>query len=331
MRSPATRFSAAMRSARVTGRRPWPAARQALCRRRPRRRRRGAAAPRGRCRFGGRVCGLLRRQAELLGVGRQEHVGAHRLQRGEGAAVVVGDPRVLRPPGDAVQAHAERALVHDVQRAAALRRAPGPGGVAGAVAGRQVRGQGLAAEADRVAVVQHAVDVDGLEAHRRVALLADVGPGLELVDVAVHGGELRAGVALELRHAARVIEVGVAVQQPAHLMRVVAEGADVLLHLRREARHAHVDQDQAVARGDKERADARAADLVDVADHVERRGGRAPRGRPAELHGRGDRGARRQHHGGGDQDAASHEEAPAATRPPSTRQMANTRSERFSV
>ncbi len=70
----------------------------------------------------------------------------------------------------------------DVERAAGFGFVEGPGGGALGVAGGEVRGEHGAAEANRVAVVEDAIDVRGREVHDLVGGVVEVGAAAGLDD-----------------------------------------------------------------------------------------------------------------------------------------------------
>ena len=74
----------------------------------------------------------------------------------------------------------------------------------------------------------------------------------------------------ELRQTAGMIEMGMAVQQQLHVFDVIAQGLDIRFDHRCGFRQAAIGQDQALRRDDQECADAGGADIIDVADNMER-------------------------------------------------------------
>ena len=93
------------------------------------------------------------------------------------------------------------------------------------------------------AVVQHLVHLHRRRAHRLVALAAEIEAALERGDVAFHRLQLRAGILLELRQAAGMIEVGMAVEQEFESDDLEAELGDVGLDLRHGLGNGAIEQD----------------------------------------------------------------------------------------
>src|SRR5947209_11397835 len=106
----------------------------------------------------------LLRQVEEASVRAEEDVAGERLERGEGAAVVVGDLRVARVPDQLVLGRYAGAADEDhVVAVSALAHAHGPRGAAARVAGGDVGHQNRAAEGHAIAVAGELVGGDGGE------------------------------------------------------------------------------------------------------------------------------------------------------------------------
>lgn len=243
-----------------------------------------------------RISAQLGQHIEIASMRAQEDVAGQGMQSGEGVLKVLtdagvaygvmrgGDETIFRPESNATHdddvALSCRAIAGD-------RRAHGPGGAAAGVAGGFVGGEGDAAESDRVAVVEDAIDM-----HRGVA--KDIagrseevgsGAGLDNADVAIHDHVFGMGFTNNFGGAAHVIEVGLAVEQNPCVFPVEAELLDTGANLRGRRSDAGVDEDVAFGRHHKVDGEILAAHVVEVVGDLEGGDGRCPargRGRAGE-------------------------------------------------
>ena len=109
-----------------------------------------------------------------------------------------------------------------------------------------------------------------------VLLVARIVAAFEQRLVALAGDELRAGLLLDLGKAAGVIEMRMRVEDDLDVGDLEAELRDVVLDHAGRLRQRRVHQDQALRRLDDIDGNAVGADIIDVADQLERLEWRGP-------------------------------------------------------
>ena len=146
------------------------------------------------------------------------------------------------------------------------------------MAGMVVRGEDGPPERDRVAVLERAIDFDGLEAGPGRVAEAEVqpAPGLEQFPVPFRDDEPCAGHAFQLRHARDVVEVAMRGCQDLRVSEVEPELFHTGLDLLRSLTDAGVDQDVSLRRGDQIRGQIVRTHPVEVPDDAKRREGAGP-------------------------------------------------------
>ncbi len=157
----------------------------------------------------------------------EEDIAGQVFEDGKAALVVRCDLRIGLVAGELVAGiHVGAADDDDVQDATVLFLVHRPGRCAFGVARSEVRGENRAAEAHRVAVVQHAVDVSGRELHGMIRAVLKIGfaAGLDDRDVGIHDGIFGASEADDLGAAGAVVVVRMADEQNLDVFKVEAKG-----------------------------------------------------------------------------------------------------------
>ena len=141
-----------------------------------------------------------------------------------------------------------------------------------------VRGQDGPPQRDGVAVLEGAIDFDGLEAGAGRVAESEVqlAPGLEQFLVLFRDEQSCAGHAFQLRQARDVIEVAVRGGEDLRVGELEPELLHAGLDLLRGVPDTGIDQDESLRRGDQIRGEIVRTHPVKIADDAKRRKGAGP-------------------------------------------------------
>ena len=148
-------------------------------------------------------------------------------------------------------------------------------------------GQGHSSEPDLIAIVDCAIDAYGWKRHVSGRAIVDAST-FQCCAIARARDHERATRTLNGRQPARMVEMSVTVEQVLDVAHVEPQAADIRHDLRCRLWETAVDQHVPPGRRDQVDAKVRRADVVDIADDIERRKRVIPmprdRGRADLLH-----------------------------------------------
>ena len=196
-------------------------------------------------------------------MGAEKKIRGQFFQHVEAPDIIVGDLRILGVAHEnEADVHIGAADDHGVEGAPAVGDAHRPSRATRGVPGREAGGQGGAAEFDRVAVVEHAIDFRAGAAG---------GGAFDLGDVGCHHHQACAGFLFDEADGCVVVTVGVADEKYLRVGVVETELRDALAQQRQILRVVGVDQN--ISRWCVDQVDRQigGADIVEVARDFHRR------------------------------------------------------------